>query len=115
MSRIAVAFEAAKAAGKVAMIPYLTAGDPSADQTVELAGLLQDSGADLMELGVPFSDPLADGAINQRAAARALAKGMNLSGVLEVASRIRRSRSLPLLLFTYFNPVHRMGLTELSW
>ena len=114
MSRIAAAFEAARAAGKVAMIPYLTAGDPSADRTVELAGLLQDSGADLMELGVPFSDPLADGAINQRAAARALAKGMNISGVLEVASRIRRSRSLPLLLFTYFNPVHRMGLTEFA-
>jgi tryptophan synthase alpha chain len=114
MSRIAAAFETAKAAGKIALIPYLTAGDPSADRTVELAGLLQDSGADLLELGVPFSDPLADGAINQRSAARALAKGMNLSGVLEVASRIRRSGSIPLLLFTYFNPVLRMGVLEFA-
>ncbi|MCI0658693.1 MAG: tryptophan synthase subunit alpha [Acidobacteria bacterium] len=114
MSRIAGAFATAKAAGKVALIPYLTAGDPSADRTVELAGVLQDSGADLMELGVPFSDPLADGAINQRSAARALAKGMNLSGVLDVASRIRRSRSIPLILFTYFNPVHKMGVLEFA-
>ena len=114
MSRIQQAFAKAEAAGRVALIPYLTAGDPSADQTVDLVGVLQDSGADLIELGVPFSDPLADGAINQRSAARALAKGMSLSGVLQVASRIRRSRALPILLFTYFNPVHRMGLTEFA-
>ena len=114
MSRIRDAFAQAQAAGRVALIPYLTAGDPSADQTVELAGLLQDCGADLMELGVPFSDPLADGAINQRAAARALERGMSLSGVLQVASRVRGSRSLPLVLFTYFNPVLRMGLAEFA-
>jgi tryptophan synthase alpha chain len=114
VSRIRDAFETAKATGRIALIPYLTAGDPSADRTVELAGVLQDSGADLLELGVPFSDPLADGPINQRSAARALAQGMNLSGVLKVASRIRRSRSIPLLLFTYFNPVHRMGVNEFA-
>jgi tryptophan synthase alpha chain len=114
MSRILQAFTKAKASGRVALIPYLTAGDPSADLTVELAGLLQDSGADVIELGVPFSDPLADGAINQRAAARALARGMSLSGVLQVASRIRCTRALPILLFTYFNPVLRMGLTEFA-
>ncbi len=114
MSRIPEAFEVAKAAGKVALIPYLTAGDPSADRTVELAGLLQDSGADLLELGVPFSDPLADGAINQRSATRALAKGMSLSGVLQLALRIRRSRSIPHLLYTYFNPLHRKGVAEFA-
>lgn len=110
MSRIAAAFDRARRAGRIARIPYLTTGDPSADTTVELALALQGCGADILELGVPFSDPLADGVINQRSAGRALRGGMNLAGVLEVASRIRGSGDLPLVLFTYFNPILRMGV-----
>ena len=114
MSRIRDAFEAARSRGRVAMIPYLTAGDPSPERTVDLVLALGRCGADLVELGVPFSDPLADGEINQRAAARALARGVNLEGVLDVAGRIRRASTLPLVLFTYFNPLWRMGLKEFS-
>ena len=114
MSRIRAAFDAAATAGRVALIPYLTAGDPSADRTVELVLALSGCGTDVMELGVPFSDPLADGETNQKAAHRALAKGMSLSKVMDVVTRIRRSSSVPLVLFTYFNPVLRMGLWEFS-
>ncbi len=78
MSRIADAFKNAKREGRAAFVPYVTAGDPSLERTVELAVALENSGADVLELGVPFSDPMADGPTNQRAAERALAAGMHL-------------------------------------
>ena len=108
------AFARAAAEGRIARIPYLTAGDPSAASTVELAAALARAGADILELGVPFSDPLADGVINQRSAGRALRAGMNLAGVLQVATSIRGAGELPLMLFTYFNPILRMGVHEFA-
>ena len=113
MSKIGIAFDRARKEGRLAFIPYLTAGDPSADRSLALFLTLCRCGADLVELGVPFSDPLADGAINQRSAQRALAAGMTLRGVLELVSRIAPN-SVPLLLFTYFNPILRMGVEEFA-
>jgi tryptophan synthase alpha chain len=110
MSRIGEAFARAAAQRRVAFIPYLTAGDPSPARTVDLVLALAGCGADLIELGVPFSDPLADGEINQRAAQRALASGTHLGEVLEIASEVRRRCPVPLLLFSYFNPILRMGM-----
>ena len=114
MSRIAEAFARARAAQRIAFIPYLTAGDPSAAATVELALALRECGADLIELGVPFSDPLADGEVIQRAAARSLARGTTLETVLELAARIRQSSDVPLLLFSYLNPLLRLGWSRFA-
>ncbi len=111
-SRIAAAFERARSQGRAAFIPYLTAGDPSADATVALAGALDRAGADVLELGVPFSDPIADGPVLQRAAARALAAGTTLSDVWRMAERIRRETSLALVLFSYVNPLLHRGLAR---
>ena len=112
MSRIPSAFEAANGEGRAAFIAYLTAGDPGPERTAELVLALERAGADIVELGVPFSDPVADGPINQRAAERALARGTNLAGVLQIAAQIRRNSSIALVLFTYYNPIHRMGLAR---
>jgi len=114
MNRIAAALQEAGRAHRLGLIPYLTAGDPSPSRTVDLVHSLERCGADIVELGVPFSDPLADGAINQRAAARALAGGTTLAGVLRICASIRRSSQVAVVLFTYFNPVLRMGLQEFS-
>src|ERR1700693_3469748 len=110
MSRIAAAFEKARGERRAAFIAYLTAGDPSADATVALALAVERAGADILELGVPFSDPIADGPVLQRSAERALASGTTLSGVFEMARAIRRATSLPLVLFTYLNPLLRAGI-----
>lgn len=109
-SRIAVAFARARSERRAAFIPYLTAGDPSSDATVALARALEDAGADVLELGVPFSDPIADGPVLQRSAARSLAAGTTLEDVLRIARRIRRETSLALVLFSYLNPLLRRGL-----
>ena len=114
MSRIDGAIAAARAAGRIAFIPYLTAGDPSEDQTSRLVPTLERCGADIVEIGVPFSDPLADGEVNQRAALRALSRGVSLSSVLDLVTRLRRSTEVPLVLFTYFNPILRMGLSRFA-
>lgn len=111
-ARIASAFSRAAAQGRAAFIPYLTAGDPSDDVTVETAVALEKAGADVLELGVPFSDPIADGPVLQRSAARALASGVSLARVFEMASRIRAQTGLALVLFSYLNPLLRSGLAE---
>jgi tryptophan synthase alpha chain len=111
-SRIAAAFERARAERRAAFIPYLTAGDPCAGGTLRLAKELAGAGADVLELGVPFSDPIADGPVLQRAAARALARGTTLSDVWEIARSIRRATSLALVLFTYANPLLRRGVVR---
>src|SRR5919107_6327417 len=98
MSRIARLFERTKAEGRPALIAYLTAGDPDPSRTVGLVRALQRGGADLIELGVPFSDPIADGPVIQRAADRALKAGMTLRKVLDTAAEIRRESDIPLLL-----------------
>src|SRR5271154_2720438 len=92
-----------------ALIAYLTAGDPSPDRTPELVAALERGGADLIELGVPFSDPIADGPVIQRGSDRALKAGTTVAKVLDIAARIRQHSEIPLLLFTYMNPVLRFG------
>lgn len=103
-------FLRSKAEKRAAFIPYITAGDPDLETSAELLGVLADSGADIIELGVPFSDPIADGIVNQRAATRALASGTTLPGILELVSRARDRVGVPIVLFTYFNPLHARGL-----
>jgi tryptophan synthase alpha chain len=114
MTRIGRLFECLKRDGRKGLIAYLTAGDPSLERTPSLVEALVRGGADLIELGVPFSDPIADGPVIQRAGERALKSGATLHGVLEVASEIRRHSEVPLLLFTYLNPVVRYGLDRLA-
>jgi len=114
MSRIADAFARRKAEGRPAFVAFLTAGDPSLERTVEAALELERGGADLLELGVPFSDPVADGPVIQRASERALRAGATLRGVLEAVARIREKSALPIVLFSYFNPLLRFGLESLA-
>lgn len=95
---------------RAAFIPFLMAGDPDLDRLPELMEALAAGGADLIELGVPFSDPIADGPVNQRAATRALASGTRLAGILEVVARQRDVLGLPIVLFSYFNPIHARGV-----
>src|ERR1700730_8044806 len=97
-----------------ALIAYITAGDPSPDRTPELVAALERGGADLIELGVPFSDPIADGPVIQRGSDRALKAGTRVSTVLDIAAAIRKQSEVPLLLFTYMNPVLRYGLESLA-
>ncbi len=99
---------------KNVLIAYITAGDPHPDRTPALAEALVRGGADLIELGVPFSDPVADGPMIQRAGYRALKAGTTLQRVLDIALRIRASSDVPLLLFTYLNPVERYGVDRLA-
>jgi tryptophan synthase alpha chain len=110
MTRIADAFARARREGRAAFIAYLTAGDPSPDATVGLARAVDRAGADILELGVPFSDPIADGPVLQRSAARALARGTTLRDVFSIARRIREETPLALILFSYVNPILRFGV-----
>jgi tryptophan synthase alpha chain len=110
VSRLDDAFARARAESRAAFVGYLTAGDPSLPETVELAAALERAGADVLELGVPFSDPIADGPVIQRASSRALAAGTSLEGVLRAARRIRENTRLALVLFSYVNPLVRYGL-----
>ncbi|HYP15146.1 MAG TPA: tryptophan synthase subunit alpha [Bryobacteraceae bacterium] len=114
MSRIGRLFTRLAGEGRPALIAYLTAGDPSPDQTPMLVAALERGGADLIELGVPFSDPIADGPVIQRAADRALKQGTSMTSVLEIARRIRTGSEIPLLLFTYMNPAMRYGFERLA-
>ena len=114
MTRIERAFRRAEKAKRAAFIPYVTAGDPSLEQTLAVARALDRAGADVLELGVPFTDPIADGPTNQRAAERALAAGTTLGGVLQLVRELRYSSEIPVVLFTYFNPVHAYGLARFA-
>lgn len=108
MSRIQACFEALRQEGRQALIPYVTAGDPFADATPEIMQALAEGGADIIELGVPFSDPMADGPVIQRASERALARGISLAKVLEMVRVFRQSDSTtPVVLMGYANPVER--------
>ena len=113
-TRIQQLFERTRREGRAALVAYLTAGDPSPEKTPEIAAMLLRAGVDLIELGVPFSDPVADGPVIQRASARALAAGTTLPKVLEIARKIRAGSDAPLLLFTYLNPVLHYGLEKLA-
>ncbi len=114
MSRIGQMFERLKGEGRAALIAYLTAGDPTPERTPALVAALERGGVDLIELGVPFSDPIADGPVIQRGADRALKAGTTVAKVLNIAREIRKTSQIPLLLFTYLNPVLRYGLEKLA-
>jgi len=113
-TRIGRLFKRLRAEGRPALIAYITAGDPSPELTPALVAALERGGADLIELGVPFSDPIADGPVIQRGSERALKAGTNVAKVLEIAAEVRRYSEIPLLLFTYLNPVLRYGLERLA-
>ena len=113
-TRISKRFAELRAAGELGIVAYITAGDPSFDATHKFVLALADAGADVIELGVPFSDPLADGPTIQRASERALKAGASLAGVLALVRRIREASQVPLVLFTYFNPVLQMGLEKFA-
>ena len=114
MTRIGRMFAGLQREGRKGLIAYLTAGDPAPERTPALVAALVRGGVDLIELGVPFSDPIADGPVIQAAGERALKAGTTLARVLEIAREIRRSSQVPLLLFTYLHPVMRYGLERLA-
>jgi tryptophan synthase alpha chain len=111
MSRIAATFDALQARGRKALIPYVVAGDPYADATVDIMLAMASAGADVIELGVPFSDPMADGPVIQKAGERALAKGIGMTQVLAMVSLFRTTnQATPIVLMGYANPVERYGV-----
>ncbi|WP_404827033.1 tryptophan synthase subunit alpha [Desulfuromonas versatilis] len=109
MGRIEATFKRLKQLGEAALIPFVTAGDPSLERTEEIIHTLVDAGADLIELGFPFSDPMADGPTIQAASERALAAGTTLPGILQMVARVRRHTNVPIILMGYYNPVFRYG------
>lgn len=111
--RIAAKFAELRARDEAALIPYIVAGDPTLDRTAELVLEMEARGADLIELGVPFSDPMADGPANQRAAARGLAAGATLPAILSMVTELRRRTQIPMILFGYYNPIFHYGCDRL--
>lgn len=111
-NRIDETFEKLRAKKQAAMIAYIAAGDPTLEATEALVPALANAGVDLVELGLPFSDPLADGIVNQLAAARALEAGATTAKVLECVKAIRRVSQVPIVLYTYLNPIYRFGFEE---
>ncbi|MEK7712868.1 MAG: tryptophan synthase subunit alpha [Nitrospirota bacterium] len=109
MNRIEKVFKKLKAQNKKAFIPYIMAGDPSLEKTKEIVLMFEECGADIVELGVPFTDPLADGPTIQRAAERALKNGVTLKKVIALVRDLRRKTKIPLVLMTYYNPVFKYG------
>ena len=113
-TRISKRFAELRSSGQLGIVAYITAGDPSLDATLKFVLALAEAGADVVELGVPFSDPLADGPTIQRASERALKAGTTLVGVLGLVRRIRQSSQVPLVLFSYYNPILQMGLEKFA-
>jgi tryptophan synthase alpha chain len=113
-TRITARFNKLRDSGEMGLIPYLTAGDPSLAATEEFVLALAGAGADVIELGVPFSDPVADGPTIQRAIERSLAAGTTLRGVLDLVRSLREKTEVPLMLFSYYNPVLQMGLERFA-
>jgi len=114
VSRILRAFELARREDRAAFVPFLMAGDPDLAATQGMVLALAAAGADVVELGVPFSDPIADGPVNQAAARRALAAGASLKSILIQIGEIRQRTPIPLVLFTYYNPIHAYGLERFA-
>jgi tryptophan synthase alpha chain len=117
-TRISKRFAELRATGELGIVAYITGGDPTLDATLKFVLALSEAGADVIELGVPFSDPLADGPTIQRASERSLKAGTTLVGVLELVRRIRQSsppfNEVPLVLFSYYNPILQMGLEKFA-
>lgn len=114
MTRISDKFSDLKRRGRAGFIAYLTAGDPDMDTTRRLILDFERRGVDIIELGIPFSDPLADGPVIQEAYQRALKAGASTGKVLDLVAAVRRDSEIPIVLFTYFNPVHNYGLDRFS-
>lgn len=112
--RIEAKFKTLESAKRKAFIPYITAGDPSLEATEQIILELERSGADVIELGVPFSDPMADGPVIQRASERALANHVSVRDCLELVRRVRRQSEVPIVLFSYLNPLLSIGLERLG-
>ena len=112
LSPIGSRFEQLKRDGRLALMPFVMAGDPDLSTTADVLLSLQASGADIVELGMPYSDPLADGPVIQAAAARALEAGTTPSAVLEMLRSLRQTLSIPIILFTYSNPLLNMGMEQ---
>ena len=112
MNRIDSLFTELKTQGRTAMVAYITGGDPTLAASAKVALALEQAGVDILELGVPFSDPLADGATIQAAAGRALAAGASVPGILELIREIRKTSQIPIVLFAYLNPVYVYGFDK---
>lgn len=110
MSRIQVAFEKKRAEGHKAFIPFITAGDPDIDSTEEFIKALERAGSTLIEIGIPFSDPVADGPVIQRANLRAMAKGIHIDKVFDMVERVRKSTQIPLVFLMYANTIYYYGI-----
>ncbi len=110
MMRIGQRFEDLRKVGRTGFVAYITAGDPDLNTTHQVVLELDRQGVDVLELGVPFSDPLADGPVIQEASQRALAAGATLEGVLSMVADVRAETEIPIVLFTYYNPIHRYGV-----
>lgn len=109
MTRIEKKFQELHAARRKGFVAYITAGDPDLKATEEIVLALEDAGVDIVELGVPFSDPLADGRVNQESATRALQAGTTLHGVIDAIASIRRRSQIPMLCYAYANPIYSLG------
>jgi len=114
MSRISEVFAKLKSKRRGGFVPFITAGDPDLSVTEQLLGELAEAGADIIEVGVPFSDPVADGPVIQRASERALERGTNLKNVLECIAAVKRRTNVPIVLFSYYNPLLQFGLDHLA-
>jgi tryptophan synthase alpha chain len=114
MSRIEKMLKEPKAGGRKAFIPFVTAGDPDIDTSLDIILKLSDCGADIIELGVPFSDPMADGPTIQRSSQRALDNGMNLRAVMQLVEKFRKQADTPIVLFSYLNPLMQFGVKKLA-
>jgi tryptophan synthase alpha chain len=114
MGRIEETFAALKRQGKKALVPFITAGDPDLETTELMLHTLVENGADVIELGIPFSDPMADGPTIQASSQRALEAGTNLAGILEMVGRVRQHTNTPIVLMGYYNPVFRYGPERFS-
>ena len=115
MSRLASTFEELAKTGRKALIPFITAGDPSPNFTVPLMHAMVEAGVDVIELGIPFSDPMADGPVIQRASERALAHKMSLRRTLEIAIEFRKTnQTTPVVLMGYLNPIEAMGYEDFA-
>ena len=113
-TRISRRFAELRAAGELGIVAYITAGDPTIEATLKFVLAMAEAGTDVIELGVPFSDPLADGPTIQRASERALKGGATLAKVLELVGKIREKSEVPLVLFSYYNPILQMGLGKFA-
>jgi tryptophan synthase alpha chain len=110
MNRLDITFKDLKQKNEKALVGFVTAGDPGIPVSLDIILSMCDSGLDILELGIPFSDPTADGPVIQRSSSRALDKGVRLSDVLEMTHNIRTRSSIPIILFGYYNPIHTFGI-----